>query len=199
MRIPALALSVSLLMSANAICKTEEAVFGGGCFWCVEAVFENVPGVESVTSGYAGGTVPNPTYDQVCGGRTGHAEVVRIAFDPTVVTFRDLVDLFWMAHDPTTKNRQVADVGTQYRSIILYSNDRQKADAEASRAAAQSAFRSPIVTEIAPLGDFYPAEAYHQDFYRLNPSHPYNRAVIAPKLEKLAKDSASTPDTAEKK
>jgi peptide-methionine (S)-S-oxide reductase len=163
-------------------------ILGGGCFWCVEAVFETAPGVLSVTSGYAGGTTKNPTYDQVCSGKTGHAEVVRIEYDPSVTTYRRLVDLFWKAHDPTTLNRQGADVGTQYRSILLYANDTEKAAAMESRDAAQKDFKSPIVTEIAEATEFYPAEHEHQDFYRRNPNHPYNRAVIQPKLEKLGKE-----------
>ncbi len=167
--------------------KTESAVLGGGCFWCVEAMYQSVPGVLAVTSGYAGGTVPNPTYEQVCTGTTGHAEVVKIDYDPTRIDYEKIIDLFWKAHDPTTLNRQGHDTGTQYRSIILYSNEEQKALAEKSRAAAQKDFRDPIVTEIVPLKEFYPAEGYHQDFYDNNPNHPYNRAVTAPKLEKFKK------------
>ena len=177
-------------MPATAEPARETAVFGGGCFWCVEAVYEKLPGIIEVTSGYAGGTVENPTYEQVCSGKTGHAEVVRITFDPAAISYRTLVDLFWKAHDPTTKNRQGADVGTQYRSAIFYSGESQRADAEASKAAAQAHFSHPITTEISPLTTFYPAEKYHQDFYRQNPDHPYNRAVIAPKLEKFEKELA---------
>lgn len=168
--------------------STASVVLGGGCFWCVEAVFESAPGVLSVTSGYAGGEKPNPTYEQVCTGLTGHAEVVRIEYDPSITTYRRLVDLFWKAHDPTTLNRQGADVGTQYRSIVLYATEAEKTAAEESKSAAQGDFKSPIVTEIAELKEFYPAEHEHQDFYRLNPNHPYNRAVIKPKLEKLGKE-----------
>lgn len=163
----------------------EKAVIGGGCFWCVEAVYEGRPGIKSVVSGYAGGSVPDPTYDQVCTGRTGHAEVIEITFDPEQISYEKIIDLFWDAHDPTTKNRQGADVGTQYRSIIVAQSPEQKAAAEKSLAAAQSKFRNPIVTEIVEGAVFYPAEEYHQDFYAQNPNHPYNRAVIAPKLEKL--------------
>ncbi len=163
----------------------EKAVIGGGCFWCVEAVYEGRPGIKSVVSGYAGGTVPDPTYDQVSTGRTGHAEVIEITFDPEQIPYEKIIDLFWEAHDPTTKNRQGADVGTQYRSIIVAQSPEQKAAAEKSLAAAQSKFRNPIVTEIVEGAVFYPAEDYHQDFYAQNPNHPYNRAVIAPKLEKL--------------
>ena len=165
--------------------KTNRALVGGGCFWCVEAVYQTVPGILSATSGYAGGKVPNPTYEQVCTGRTGHAEVVQIEFDPAKISYEQVIDLFWKAHDPTTLNRQGADVGTQYRSIILYENEAQKAAAEKSKAAAQAHFKNPIVTEIVPLQVFYPAETYHQDFYDKNPDYPYSRAVIVPKLEKL--------------
>lgn len=165
----------------------ELATVGGGCFWCVEAVYQTVPGIQSVISGYAGGAVPNPTYEQVCSGRTGHAEVVQIAFDPEKISYEKVVDLFWDAHDPTTLNRQGSDTGTQYRSIILYADDTQKAAAEKSKAAAQSEFKSPIVTEIVPLTTFYPAEKYHQDFYENNPAHPYNQAVTRPKVEKCLK------------
>lgn len=163
----------------------QHATLGGGCFWCVEAVYQEVPGVISVTSGYAGGHVPDPTYDQVRTGRTGHAEVVRITFDPARVSYDDILAVFWKAHDPTTPNRQGADTGPQYRSIILVENDAQRAAAEASRARAQKHIPAPIVTEIAPLTAFYPAENHHQNFYRGNPGHPYNEAVIRPKLQKL--------------
>ena len=169
--------------------KTGRVIVGGGCFWCVEAVYQTVPGILSATSGYAGGKVPNPTYEQVCTGRTGHAEVVQIEFDPARISYEQVIDLFWKAHDPTTLNRQGADVGTQYRSIILYENEEQKAAAEKSKAAAQAQFKSPIVTEIVPLQAFYPAETYHQDFYDKNPDYPYSQAVIAPKLEKLRKSN----------
>ncbi len=165
--------------------NSAEAVLGGGCFWCVEAVYEGLPGINSVVSGYAGGTVQDPTYEAVTSGRTGHAEVVKIGYDPSVITYREILDWFWKAHDPTTLNRQGADVGTQYRSIILPTTDTERADAEASKEAAQSSFKDPIVTEIVPLETFYLAETYHQDFYERNPNHPYNRAVIQPKLEKL--------------
>lgn len=164
---------------------TATAVVGGGCFWCVEAVYERVPGVLAVESGYAGGHLDNPTYERVTDGDTGHAEVVRITFDPARITYRRIVDLFWDAHDPTTLNRQGADVGPQYRSIILFETEEQRTEAEASRTAAQPRFRSPIVTEIVPLTRFYAAEAYHQDFQRRNPRHGYVRAVIDPKLERL--------------
>jgi peptide-methionine (S)-S-oxide reductase len=165
---------------------TATATFGGGCFWCVDAVYQYVPGVLKITSGYAGGTVPNPTYDQVCTGRTGHAEVVQISYDPSKVTYEQLLDLFWKAHDPTTLNRQGADHGTQYRSIILTSSTEEAAAAESSKKKAQVLFPDPIVTEIVPLTTFYPAEEYHQDYYQNNKDkNPYCRAVIAPKLKKL--------------
>jgi len=165
--------------------KTEKATLGGGCFWCVEAVYERLPGILSVTSGYAGGQTENPTYEQIGTGKTGHAEVVQIEYDPAKISYEKIIDLFWDAHDPTTLNRQGADVGTQYRSIILTANDDEARIAKESRDRAQTKSRSPIVTEIVPLEKFYPAEDYHQDFYRENPMHPYNLAVIRPKLQKL--------------
>lgn len=171
----------------TATAETRTATMGGGCFWCVEAAYQMVPGVKRVISGYAGGTVPNPTYEQICTGRTGHAEVVQIEYDPSQISYEKLIDLFWDAHDPTTLNRQGADTGTQYRSIILFSNEEEKTAAEKSKTAAQAKFPNPIVTEIVPLKTFYPAEDYHQDFYKNNPGHPYNRAVTAPKLEKFKK------------
>jgi peptide-methionine (S)-S-oxide reductase len=165
--------------------KTEKATLGGGCFWCVEAVYERLPGILSVTSGYAGGQTENPTYEQIGTGKTGHAEVVQIEYDPEKISYQKIIDLFWDAHDPTTLNRQGADVGTQYRSIILTANDDEARIAKESRDRAQGEFKSPIVTEIVPLEKFYPAEDYHQNFYRENPMHPYNMAVIRPKLNKL--------------
>ena len=165
--------------------KTEKATLGGGCFWCVEAVYERLPGILSVTSGYAGGQIENPTYEQIGTGKTGHAEVVQIEYDPEKISYQKIIDLFWDAHDPTTLNRQGADVGTQYRSIILTASDDEARIAKESRDRAQAQFKSPIVTEIVPLEKFYPAEDYHQDFYRENPMHPYNLAVIRPKLQKL--------------
>ncbi len=163
----------------------EYATIGGGCFWCVEAVYKRIEGVQSVTSGYAGGTTPNPTYQDICTGRTGHAEVIQIVFDPNVVTYKELLEVFWKAHDPTTRNRQGADVGTQYRSIILYHDETQREIAEASREEAQQHFSDPIVTEIVPLETFYPAEEYHQDYFESNPRAGYCRLVIHPKLRKL--------------
>jgi peptide-methionine (S)-S-oxide reductase len=180
---------VSSLHAESEPMKTEKATLGGGCFWCVEAVYERLPGVLAVTSGYAGGQTENPTYEQIGTGKTGHAEVVQIEYDPAKISYEKIVDLFWDAHDPTTLNRQGADVGTQYRSIILTANDEETRLAEESKARAQAKFTSPIVTEIVPLPKFYPAEDYHQDFYRENPMHPYNLAVIRPKLKKLDDDA----------
>ena len=164
----------------------ERAVLGGGCFWCVEAVYQGQPGIKSVVSGYAAGKNPNPTYEEVCTGRSGHAEVVEITFDPAVVSYEKILDLFWDAHDPTTLNRQGADEGTQYRSIIIAQNPAQRVAAEKSKAAAQPQFKDPIVTEIVDFTEFFPAEDYHQDFSERNPGHPYVRAVIDPKLRKIS-------------
>jgi peptide-methionine (S)-S-oxide reductase len=164
---------------------TELATLGGGCYWCTEAIFQMLPGVKSVTSGFAGGTKENPTYHEVCTGTTGHAEVIQIEYDPKTISYEKLLETFWEAHDPTTLNRQGADSGTQYRSIILYSNDPQKAAAEKSKAQAQKQFSSPIVTQIVPLTKFYKADADHQNFYRSNPNQGYCRAVIRPKVEKF--------------
>ncbi len=185
------ALCIALLLPAflahaeNEPMKTEKATLGGGCFWCVEAVYERLPGILSVVSGYAGGETENPTYEDICTGKTGHAEVVQIEYDPAKISYEKIIDLFWDAHDPTTLNRQGNDVGTQYRSIILTANEDEARVARESKDRAQPKFNSPIVTEIVPLEKFYPAEDYHQDFYRENPMHPYNMAVIRPKLEKL--------------
>ena len=167
--------------------QTEIATFGGGCFWCTEAIFQMVPGVKSVASGYAGGTKENPTYKEVCTGDTGHAEVIQVEFDPAKVTYEKLLSSFWEAHDPTTLNQQGADHGTQYRSIILYSSEAQKAAAEKSRAEAQKHLDQPIVTQIVPLTKFYKAENYHQDYYKLNGHAPYCQMVIRPKVEKFEK------------
>ena len=164
---------------------TERITFGGGCFWCIEAVFARLEGVKSSVSGYAGGRTENPTYKEICNGDTGHAEVVQITFDPAETSFDKMLEIFWAAHDPTTLNRQGADVGTQYRSVIFYENEAQKAAAERSKAAAQKDFEAPIVTEIAALPKFYPAEDYHQAYFELNGNAPYCRAVIAPKLRQL--------------
>jgi peptide-methionine (S)-S-oxide reductase len=177
--------------------KTEIADFGGGCFWCMEAVFERLPGVVSVTSGFAGGTTENPTYREVCTETTGHAEVTEIAFDPEKISYAKLLEVFWQAHDPTTLNRQGADEGTSYRSIILYRDEKQKLLAEKSKLAAQADFRSPIVTQIVPLKKFYKAEDYHQQYFDNNSNAGYCQVVIAPKLEKLEKKKIilSTPQT----
>ena len=174
--------------SMNTTNKTEIATLGGGCFWCMEAVYERLPGVISVTSGFAGGYAANPTYQQVCAGGTGHAEVTQIEFDPAKISYRKLLDVFWQAHDPTTLNRQGADEGTQYRSIILYHSEAQKLAAEKSMAEAQKNFKRPIVTEIVPFTHFYRAEDYHQEYYDNNSSAPYCQIVIAPKLKKLEKE-----------
>ncbi len=163
----------------------ENATLGAGCFWCVEAVFERLDGVRSVVAGYAGGKTKNPTYEEVCSGRTGHAEVARVTFDPRTITFARILDVFWAAHDPTTMNRQGADVGEQYRSVIFYADERQKAIAEDSLVKAGRNFPSPIVTSIERLTEFYPAEDYHQDYFRNNPGAPYCMFVIKPKLDKL--------------
>ena len=167
--------------------QTELATFGGGCFWCTEAIFERFKGVKAVVSGYAGGSKPNPSYEEVCTGGTGHAEVIQVQYDPSVITYPQLLDIFWEAHDPTTLNSQGADRGTQYRSVILYHNEEQKKQAEASKKLAAAHFDKPIVTEIVPLTKFYPAEAYHQDYFRKNPHVPYCSYVISPKLQKLEK------------
>jgi peptide-methionine (S)-S-oxide reductase len=180
----------ALAQSTNAMNtnKIESATFGGGCFWCMEAVFERLPGVKSVASGFAGGHTANPTYEQVCTGTTGHAEVTQIEFDPARISYEKLLEVFWQAHDPTTLNRQGADEGTQYRSLILYHSEAQKLAAERSKAAAQNIFKHPIVTEIVPFTRFFPAESYHQGFYDNNTNYGYCRLVIAPKLEKLEKE-----------
>ncbi len=175
----------------------ETATFGAGCFWCVEAVFEELKGVHSVVSGYTGGSITNPTYKQICSGNTGHAEVAQIHYNPTIITFAELLEVFWTTHDPTTLNRQGNDAGTQYRSAIFYHNEIQKSVAEKSiKEVAPLLWNKPIVTEITPLGVFYAAENYHQDYYTLNPNYGYCVAVINPKLEKFRKrfkDKLKTP------
>jgi peptide-methionine (S)-S-oxide reductase len=162
------------------------AVLGGGCFWCLEAVFQQLPGVTQVTSGYAGGDHPEPTYHLVCGGGTGHAEVVRISFNPEIISYRSLLEILFVVHDPTTRNRQGADVGKQYRSIILVADAEQRATAEdVIRAlATEGRWSDPVVTEIRPLGAFFPAEPEHDDYYRRNSSQPYCQVVISPKVMK---------------
>ena len=171
----------------------EKALFGAGCFWGVEDFFRQVPGVSSAVSGYAGGSIQNPTYKQVCGGDTGHAEVTQIKFDTTKISYAQLLDVFWQAHDPTTLNRQGNDEGTQYRSIILYHDEKQKLIAEKSKLAAQQNFFKPIVTEIVPLTKFYSAEDYHQGYFDAHGHEPYCQIVIAPKLEKLEHKAVIKP------
>jgi len=187
----ALIMSSVLPLQAADSPKTETAVFGGGCFWCTEGVYQLVPGVTKVVSGYAGGKVDNPTYEQVCTGTTGHAEVVKIEFDPTKISYRQMVDLFWHAHDPTTLNYQGNDHGTQYRSVIFYLNDEQKKAAEGSMADHQKEFKNGIVTEVSAMPKFYPAENYHQNFANENPNQGYVCAVVKPKIEKFKKTLAA--------
>lgn len=173
----------------NNMDSLQTATFGSGCFWCTEAIFERVNGVVKVESGYSGGTVENPTYQEVCTGTTGHAEVTQITYDPSVISFDELLEVFWKTHDPTTLNKQGNDVGTQYRSVIFYHNDEQKELAEKykSELDKSGAWDNPIVTEISPFKNFYPAEGYHQDYYENNPNQGYCAFVIAPKVEKFEK------------
>ena len=167
--------------------KSEVATFGSGCFWCTEAIFEMVDGVEKVVSGYSGGSVKNPTYQEVCTGRTGHAEVCQIRFDPSVVSYEELLEVFWHSHDPTTLNRQGNDIGPQYRSVIFYHSREQLDAALRSRREmdASGTFRNPIVTEITPFEEFYEAEKYHQDYFASNPNQPYCTVIVKPKVEKF--------------
>ena len=172
---------------------TADITLGGGCFWCIEAIFQSFKGVEKVESGYAGGTVENPTYEQVSSRTTGHAEVVRITFDPAVISLKQIFTIFFHAHDPTTKDRQGNDVGPEYRSIILFGSEEQRALAEQVRGEIGGAKlwdERPIVTEIVPLGKFYPAEAYHQDYFQNNPKQPYCSIVIGPKVQKIRREFA---------
>lgn len=171
----------------------EVATVGGGCFWCIEAVFSPLKGIEKLVSGYAGGAVPNPTYKQVCTGSTGHAEVVQITYDPSIITYEDILEIFFAMHDPTTLNRQGADKGTQYRSTIMYHDASQQAIATSviDRLTADQTFGDPIVTEVVPLDIFYPAEDYHQDYFANNSYQPYCMAVIAPKVLKLRQKYAA--------
>jgi peptide-methionine (S)-S-oxide reductase len=173
--------------------RREVATLAGGCFWCIEAVFDRLRGVDKVESGYAGGARPNPTYEQVCTGATGHAEVIQVTFDPSVLSFREVLDVFFVVHDPTTLNRQGADAGTQYRSAVFYHSPEQKEIAERRIAElnAEGVWGAPIVTEVVPLTTFYPAEDYHQSFYRRNPNQGYCRIAIPPKLAKLHKQFAA--------
>ena len=174
--------------SSNAA-NREVATLAGGCFWCLEAVFDDLKGVESVESGYMGGQSPKPTYEQVCGGDTGHAEVVQVTFDPAVVSFKELLQVFFVIHDPTTLNRQGNDVGTQYRSAIFYHSPQQKAVAEevAAELTRSQLYSRPIVTEVKPASAFHVAEGYHQEYYARNPYQPYCQAVVAPKVAKFRK------------
>jgi peptide-methionine (S)-S-oxide reductase len=176
----------------------EVAVFGGGCFWCTEAVFGKLRGVVQVVSGYAGGNTPNPNYFQVSEELTGHAEVIEITFDPEIISYQTLLDIFWHVHDPTSRNQQGADIGTQYRSIILTTTPEQQRLAEAARAEAQKSkeFRDQIVTEVKPLEKFYPAETYHQNYFQKNPDQPYCNLVISPKVEHFLKKYGSLTKTA---
>lgn len=169
--------------------QAETATLGGGCFWCLEAVFQQLRGVRKVTSGYSGGHVKNPTYEQVCTGTTGHAEVVQVVFDPQAISYEELLEVFFAIHDPTTLNRQGNDVGPQYRSVIFYHNERQRQTALGlkDRLDRSGRYAAPIVTQIVPFEAFYPAEEYHQNYFRRNPNQSYCRVVIAPKLEKFKK------------
>lgn len=175
------------ITSPNSI--KEQATFGMGCFWCTEAIFQRLKGVSIVESGYSGGNLKNPTYEAVLEGNTGHAEVIRISFNPKIITYTELLEIFWKTHDPTTLNRQGADEGTQYRSVIFYHNNQQKAEALKFKTLLNQnkAFNKPIVTQIAPFKAFYKAEAYHQSYYRLNGNKPYCKMVIKPKVDKLEK------------
>lgn len=165
----------------------EKALVGGGCFWCIEAVYNRLEGVQRALSGYAGGSRKNLSYEQVCSGATGHAEVVEITYDPEIISYEEILDIFWAIHDPTTLNAQGADRGTQYRSVIYYYDEVQKAKAERSIAEAQKSLNAPIVTELSPVPEFYKAEGYHQNYYSEHPTQGYCHVVIAPKLEKFMK------------
>jgi len=173
--------------TADNSARTESAVLAGGCFWCLEAVYAELRGVERVISGYAGGHVPNPSYEQVCSGRTGHAEVVQVTFDPRTISFREILEVFFTIHDPTTLNRQGADAGTQYRSAIYFQSPEQEQTARdvIAETTASGIWKNPIVTEVAPLDRFYPAEGYHQNYFERNPYQPYCQIVIAPKVAKV--------------
>lgn len=187
-----LLLLLIMTASAQTPSKTESATFGGGCFWCVEAVFQRVPGVLKSVSGYAGGTTANPTYEQVCAHTTGHAEVIQVEYDPAKVSYERVLEIFFEAHDPTTLNRQGADVGDQYRSIILFHDADQQKRALAAKQKAQADWADPIVTEIVPLQKFWPAEAYHQNYFNQNPNQGYCAYVIRPKVTKLQKKGVIT-------
>lgn len=165
--------------------ESEYAVLGGGCFWCVEAVYQRINGVRSAVSGYAGGSFPNPTYQEVSAGDTGHAEVVKVEYDPDIISYKEILSIFWKSHNPTTRNQQGVDIGTQYRSIILYEHEDQQRLAQESIKNVQDHFDQPIVTQVMKLTDFYKAEIYHQDYFALNPQASYCQFVISPKLQKL--------------
>jgi peptide-methionine (S)-S-oxide reductase len=182
-------LNSTMDIQPNISVPTDTAVFGGGCFWCVEAIYAEVKGVLSATSGYSGGNVKNPSYEQVCSGTTGHAEVCRIIYDPALISFDKLLEIFWTVHDPTTLNRQGNDVGSQYRSVIFYTNEKQKALAinYKSKLNKENTFDKPVVTEIAPFTQFYKAEDYHQDYFENNKNAPYCTYVVAPKVDKFRK------------
>jgi peptide-methionine (S)-S-oxide reductase len=185
----AAAMSTDNRSNPTSATRLETATFAGGCFWCSEAIFQNLQGVQSVVSGYTGGTVDNPTYEQVCSGTTGHAEAIQLTFDPVKTSYKELLEVFWKTHDPTTLNRQGNDTGTQYRSAIFYHSDQQRQTAEAYKKelGAAKIWPQPIVTEIVPFKKFYKAEDYHQNYYRQNAGQPYCRFVITPKLEKFKK------------
>lgn len=176
-------------MSSSNEVALEKATFGAGCFWCVEAMFQEIKGVESVVSGYSGGTVKKPTYKDVCNGTTGHAEVIQVTYDPNQVSYETLLEAFWLSHDPTQLNRQGADVGTQYRSVIFFHSATQEMLAKEykKRLNDEEAYGSPVVTEISAISEFYPAEDYHQDYYAQNPGNSYCSMVVGPKLEKFKK------------
>lgn len=173
--------------------RSEVATLGGGCFWCTEAVFDDLRGVDRVVSGYMGGQLPNPSYEQVCSGRTGHAEVIQVTFDPDEVSFREILEVFFTTHDPTTLNRQGADAGTQYRSVVFYHDDQQRrvADEVIRDITERRLYDNPVVTEVSAAAEFYPAESYHQDYYARNPNQGYCQVVIAPKVSKFRKEYLS--------
>ena len=182
-------IQIIILFGVTSMAKSEIATLGGGCFWCVEAVYQRIEGIISVKPGYAGGTIKNPTYKQICTGNTGHAEVAKIEFDPSRITYSQILNVFWQSHDPTTLNRQGNDVGTQYRSVIFFHNERQKEIAKKSKIGADKSgyWDNEIVTEVTPLNNYYDAEDYHDNYYNNNPSQPYCLFVIKPKLDKLEK------------
>ncbi len=170
---------------------TEQAYLAGGCFWCLDAAYREIKGVVEVVSGYSGGDKPNPTYEQVSGAQTGHAEVVKVTYDPATISYNDILDIFWAIHDPTTLNRQGADVGSQYRSVIFYVDETQHKSAERSKQQVQALWKDPVVTEVVPLKSFYPAEPYHQNYFANNPTQAYCQVVINPKLAKLRQKFAA--------